>query len=200
MSFLDRFIFAWVYLFRLLADGLLASRTKALLEGRFDPGTAVRAEPTSDAVPARKSAETSPDAIRTTAASPVTNADRTTSAAMLLSLFQREGRLIDFLEQDITEFTDGDVGVAARVVHEGCRKALRQCATLTPVRAEEEGARVSVDGASLKSQVKLTGNVSGSPPFQGALRHRGWKVDALTLPVPTEDADPHVLAPAEVEL
>ena len=66
-------------------------------------------------------------------------------ALQLLALFQREGRLVDFLQQDIASFPDADVGAAARVVHEGCRKALRAHAEIAPVRAEEEGARVTLE-------------------------------------------------------
>ena len=58
-------------------------------------------------------------------------------AIALLTLFQREGRLVDFLEQDVTTFPDAEVGAAARVVHEGCRKALRAHALVKPVRAAD---------------------------------------------------------------
>jgi len=48
------------------------------------------------------------------------------SSLALLSALQREGRLLDFLQQEVAAFSDEEVGAAARVVHGGCRKVLRQ--------------------------------------------------------------------------
>ena len=47
--------------------------------------------------------------------------------------------------------------------------------------------------------IQLTGNVKGDPPFKGLLMHNGWRAGRVNVPVP-ETVDPHVLAPAEVEL
>ena len=38
----------------------------------------------------------------------------------------REGRLIDFLMDDLTAYGDAQVGAAARVVHEGCKAVLQE--------------------------------------------------------------------------
>jgi hypothetical protein len=122
------------------------------------------------------------------------------SALQLLSLLQREGRLVDFLQQDIASFADADVGAAARVVHEGCRKALRAHADIAPVRTEEEGARVRLEAGFDADMVKLVGEVRGEPPYAGVLRHRGWRAIKLELPRVVGSHDAHVLAPAEVEL
>jgi hypothetical protein len=122
------------------------------------------------------------------------------AALQLLALLQREGRLVDFLEQDVTAFSDADVGAAARVVHEGCRKALRSLATLASIRSEEEGARVTVEAGFVADEIKLTGNVQGAAPFSGVLRHRGWRAERFTLPTVVRSHDATILAPAEVEL
>jgi hypothetical protein len=122
------------------------------------------------------------------------------TALQLLGLFQREGRLVDFLEQDIATFTDADVGAAARVVHEGCRKALRAHATVDPLRPEAEGARVTLDAGFDPDEVKLVGDVKGQAPFAGVLRHRGWRATRFDLPRFVGEHDARVLAPAEVEL
>lgn len=131
---------------------------------------------------------------------PPVRASDTTAALQLLSLLQREGRLVDFLEQDIASFPDADVGVAARVVHEGCRKAMRAHAEIEPVRLEAEGASVSLEAGFDADTVKLVGDVKGEPPYAGVLRHRGWRAKKLTLPSLVGGHDAHVLAPAEVEL
>jgi hypothetical protein len=122
------------------------------------------------------------------------------SALQLLSLLQREGRLVDFLQQDIAAFPDADVGAAARVVHEGCRRALKSHAEITPVRSEDEGVRVQVPAGFDADAVKLVGEVRGEPPYAGVLRHRGWRALKLELPSVVGDFDARILAPAEVEL
>jgi hypothetical protein len=121
-------------------------------------------------------------------------------ALALLALLQREGRLVDFLEQDITRFSDEEVGAAARVVHEGCQKALRGAAPVEPLRDEEEESRVDVEEGYDPSEVKLTGAVAGKPPYRGVLRHKGWRVRALSLPRAVAGHDARIVAPAEVEL
>lgn len=122
-------------------------------------------------------------------------------ALQLLALLQRDGRLVDFLQQPIDTFTDAEVGAAARVVHQGCRRGLAALVALEPVRVEAEGARVSVSGGELaEGAVRLVGAVTGEPPFSGTLRHPGWRARGLRLPQPVTGASPEVLAPAEVEV
>ncbi len=116
---------------------------------------------------------------------------------MLLALFQEEGRLVDFLKQDIVSFSDADVGAAARVVHEGCNRALRGRVDLEPIRPEAEGDTVTVAAAP---ELKLVGHVSGAGPYQGVLRHRGWRASSVNLPTLAAGADALVMAQVEVEL
>ncbi len=122
------------------------------------------------------------------------------SALQLLTLLQQEGRFVDFLEENVTAYSDADIGGAARVVHEGCRKVIRDYLHIEPVREEAEGTRVTLPVGFDAASVRLTGNVVGQPPFTGALMHRGWRVRQITLPKLAEGHDVRVLAPAEVEL
>ena len=122
------------------------------------------------------------------------------AALQLLALFQREGRLIDFLQQEIAAFSDAEIGATARVVHEGCRKALHAHVKLSPVRSEEEGVSVTLAAGFDPSEVKLSGNVAGAAPYKGVLRHRGWRAKELVLPSAVKGHDPTVIAAAEVEL
>ena len=119
-------------------------------------------------------------------------------ALHLLSLLQREGRLIDFCEEELAGFSDVQIGAAARTVHDGCRKALRGAVTLAPVRPEAEGSSVTLAPGFDPQAVRLSGNVVGNPPFSGVLRHHGWK--ATDVKMPAASGDPTVIAPAEVEL
>lgn len=121
-------------------------------------------------------------------------------ALHLLSILQRDGRLVDFLQEDIAGATDDQVGAAARVVHEGCRKSLSRYVVLAPVRTEVEGAPVRILAGFDPAEVRLTGNVTGQPPFQGRLAHAGWRAVEVKLPTFAAGQDPAVIAPAEVEV
>lgn len=122
------------------------------------------------------------------------------SALQLLGLLQQDGRFVDFLEENVSGFSDAEIGGAARVVHEGCRKTLRQHLVIEPVRPEPEQSRITLPEGFNATEVRLTGNVVGRPPFTGTLMHRGWRVAQVKLPKMTEGHDVRVLAPAEVEL
>jgi len=121
-------------------------------------------------------------------------------ALHLLSILQRDGRLVDFLQEDIAGATDDQVGAAARVVHEGCRKSLARYVVLAPVRTEAEGAPVRIPAGFDPAEVRLTGNVTGQPPFQGRLAHAGWRAVEVKLPSLAVGQDAAVIAPAEVEV
>jgi hypothetical protein len=122
-----------------------------------------------------------------------------TPALRLLAALQEEGRLVDFLQEDIGPYSDEQIGAAVRGIHEPCRKALRACVTIEPVLRGAEGDAVTVDPGFDPAAVRLVGNVAGTPPFHGVLRHAGWKVTAVRIPV-RGGQDEQVLAPAEVEL
>ncbi len=122
------------------------------------------------------------------------------AALQLLTLLQKEARLIDFAKEDLTGHSDADVGAAARVVHQGSKKAIESYFDLEPIRKEEEESRVSLPEGFNASEVRLTGNVVGEAPFTGTLIHKGWKVTEVKLPKLAEGHDTNIVAPAEVEL
>ncbi|VWB38678.1 DUF2760 domain-containing protein [Burkholderia lata] len=122
------------------------------------------------------------------------------AALQLLGLLQRDARFIDFVEEDIAGYADADIGAAARLVHDGCRAALREHFTIVPVRDEAEGSRVTLPAGFDATAVRVTGNVVGSAPFTGTVSHRGWRVADVRLPKLTGSHDASVVAPAEVEL
>jgi hypothetical protein len=124
----------------------------------------------------------------------------TDGALQLLGLLQREGRLVDFLQEDVSAYADAEIGAAARVVHEQCKKALLAHVKLERIRSEAEGTRLTMAEGFSPSEVRLTGNVVGSAPFTGALTHAGWRAVSIELPQMTESHDVRVIAPAEVEL
>ena len=172
-----RLWFAWVCFFKVLFDGRFAAEVYA----------PTKALPAPEPEPAKLAPKPEPK--------PTTDA-----ALQLLALLQREGRLVDFLEEDIAAASDADIGVAARVVHAGCRKALRDHVELAPVRSEDEGAKVTLPEGFNPAEIKLTGNVQGKAPYSGTLCHRGWRVSAIKLPTSMSGHDAHVIAQAELEL
>jgi hypothetical protein len=122
------------------------------------------------------------------------------SGLAVLSILQREGRLIDFLQENMAEFSDAEIGAAARVVHGGCRKVFSEYFAIEPALKDAEGAAIRVPAGFDAQRIRLTGNIAGQPPFRGTLKHHGWVATAVRLPALSETLDPRVLAPAEVEL
>lgn len=182
LPFTTRLWFAWACLFRVLFDGTFAARAFHVRET-----LPIETPPEPVKLPEKTAPEKPKEA-------------DTTAALQLLAVLQREGRLVDFLEQDIAAFPDAEIGAAVRVVHEGCRKALRNHVDIDPIRSEDEGAKITLEAGFPASEVKLTGDVKGKPPYRGTLQHRGWKAKRIQLPKLTADHDSSILAPAEVEL
>jgi hypothetical protein len=118
----------------------------------------------------------------------------------LLTLLQREGRLLDFLLEDVQAIDNERIGAAVRDIHRNCRKALQDHLVLAPVLAGEEQSAVEVAPGFDPSAIRLTGNVTGQPPFRGTLLHHGWRVKEIKLAKPAEGQDEFVVQPAEVEL
>ena len=123
------------------------------------------------------------------------------SAIQILAILQRKGRLIDFLQEDLSAYDDAQIGAAVRAVHEGCNQALAEYIDLEPVFAEAEGSSVTVAPGFDAHAIRLTGNIVGDPPFKGALRHRGWRAARVNLPTQTAaQQQERIVAAAEVEV
>lgn len=121
-------------------------------------------------------------------------------AVQLLAVLQREGRLLDFLLEDIDSYGDGQIGAAVRDIHRGCRKALAEHVKIAPIRSEPDEAVVRIAAGHDPSQIRLIGQVTGRPPFEGTLRHHGWRTTQMNLSDIPQGHDPTVICPAEVEL
>jgi Domain of unknown function (DUF2760) len=122
-------------------------------------------------------------------------------AITLLAALQREGRLIDFFQESLADYSDAQIGAAARDVHRQCAAVLDRLFGLEPVVVEEEGAEIDVPAGYDVGRFHLTGNVTGQPPFRGRLMHHGWRASRCELPTWSGKQDAAlVVAPAEVEL
>jgi hypothetical protein len=134
-----------------------------------------------------------------------TGAEASDGAVQILALLQRESRLIDFLLEDISAYSDEQIGAAIRPVHENSRAALERALRLQPVIDGVEGTLTQLASASLTAKdtgkVKIVGNVPPDGNVEaGILRHRGWKVDRVDLPVLKAGERATVIAPAEIEV
>jgi hypothetical protein len=194
LSFFQRLPLALSNLFRILFDGAWAARVQAL-------DTPSSAGPTTGPTSAPSAPVATPPAPPAPPpAPPAPSHAPTDSALQLLALLQRDARLIDFTQEDLSAYADADIGAAARVVHEGCRKVLAEHFSLQAVRSEAEGSRITLASGFDANSVRLTGNVVGSAPFSGTLSHPGWRVATINLPKLAPGFDTRILAPAEVEL
>ncbi len=122
-------------------------------------------------------------------------------AITLLASLQREARLVDFLKEDLSGYSDEQVGAAVRAIHQDASKVLDRFFAIQPVLTESEGARVQVAPGFDASRYRLTGKVAGEPPFTGTLQHHGWEATKCELPHFTgSESAAKTVAPAEVEI
>ena len=129
---------------------------------------------------------------------PVVEIRTADGAIQILSILQRDSRLIDFLMEDISGFEDDQVGAAVRNLHEQSRQCLTRYLTLKPIIDGVEGTSTRIETRD-PGAIKLLGNVPASgKASQGILRHKGWRVDKVDLP--KLGSQPTILAPAEVEI
>ncbi len=120
-------------------------------------------------------------------------------ALQMLSILQRDSRLVDFVMEDIAPYSDEQVGAAVRTLHDQCREALLRYMKLEPVIDGVEGTYTRTPEADA-SALKFVGNVPAGTPQGGLLRHKGWRAVKVELPAVNPRADNTVVAPAEIEI
>lgn len=126
---------------------------------------------------------------------------RRSDALTLLSMLQREARLIDFIKEPIASYSDAQIGAAVRDVHKNCATVLERAFAIQPLSATPEGAAIDVPRGFDPAQYRLTGQVPNQPPYHGTLRHQGWRASKCELPEWTGSNEAkEVIAPAEVEI
>jgi Domain of unknown function (DUF2760) len=126
-------------------------------------------------------------------------------ALQILGILQRDARLIDFLMEDISGYSDEEVGGAVRDVHQQCSQTLKRYVGLQPVIDGVEGTFTKLEAAGTlakdTSAIKLLGNVPANGKVQGGtLRHKGWRAEKIDLPALIASQNTTVLAPAEIEV
>lgn len=122
-------------------------------------------------------------------------------AVQLLAMLQRDGRFIDFLQEDLTPYDDAQIGATVRALHEDWRRLFREYAQMEPIYKEPDGTEVTVMEGFDTAAIRLTGRVIGNPPFRGIIRHKGWRLVKLDLPhISDPESIQWIIAPAEVEV
>ena len=120
-------------------------------------------------------------------------------ALQVLGMLQRDARILDFFMEDITPYSDDQVGAAARDIHANTREILIRHFAPVPVIDAVEGTPVNSDGNP--ALVKFIGNVPATgKAVGGMLRHRGWRAGTASLPRVNTRQYLAILAPAESEV
>jgi len=173
-----RIALAFKAFFRTLSESAFAGQVQGLLRGSSAP--AIEAKPS---VPI-----------------PVEPPKPVLDPLQLLAILQREGRLVDFLMEDIQGLPDAQIGAAVREVHLKCRKALQDHVTLAAVVETAEDEKMTVAAGYDPSAIRVVGNLGTSPPYTGTVRHRGWQAKSVQLQPLPSGQNPKVIAPAEIEV
>lgn len=211
---MSRITLAFACFFKLLFGGKLPARAadylpeeverKALPAGKEpEEPKAPKAKPdVKEPEPKAKPAEVKVEPAKPAPAKPKLDsaALHRDGALALLALLQREGRLVDFLRENVDDYDDADIGAAVRDIHRGCKKVLDDYLELEAVMPGEEEDEVKVPKGFDPTEVRLVGEVNGEPPFKGVLRHHGWRAAKVKLPTLSDGIDRTILAPAEVEV
>ncbi|MGI6416721.1 MAG: DUF2760 domain-containing protein [Thermoguttaceae bacterium] len=172
-----RVLLAFRVFFVVLFNRPRAERIAAELEAAAAPKLPPPAQPAVRALPARSEAVT------------------------LLAALQREARFVDFIMESLDGLPNERIGAAARDVQRACRSVIERMFALEPVLRDEEQSLVEVPPGFDSGKYRLTGNVTGEPPYRGRLMHPGWKAARCDVPKWSgSDEAARVIAPAEVEL
>ena len=115
-----------------------------------------------------------------------------------LSVLQREGRLLDFFDEDLKQYSDEQIGAAVRSIQADCKQAVKKFIDPRPVLAGGEGDAITVEPGFDMNAMNLVGDVAGDPPFEGIIRHPGWKAGKKEIPRLSDIRDSSIITPAEI--
>lgn len=130
-------------------------------------------------------------------------------AITLLAMLQREARFVDLVQEPLDQYSDEQVGAAARPCLAQCRATLARVLDLQPLVPQAEGDSVTVpaDASPLRYQwadgqtgTGETGTGQTQPSVTARLVHPGWRAGRCEIARWTgNDADAAVIAAAQVE-
>ena len=175
--------------FQALFNAVAADRIDAALAGRALPPLNAQ----GDTLP--KENVSAPSAPQTK------SAPKRNDALTLLAALQREARLLDLVQEPLGDYSDEQIGAAARNVLRDSAGVLQRFFALKRVTTSTEGETAEVPAGYDPARFRLIGNVTGNGPFRGSLTHAGWEASTVNLPAWTgSTSSALVVAPAEVEV
>jgi hypothetical protein len=119
-------------------------------------------------------------------------------ALTLLEALQREARLIDLCQESLDQYTDEQVGAAARNVLRDSRQVFDRFFSFQPLASE--GEAIELPASYDAGRYRLAGKVE-QPPYRGRVTHAGWQATRCELPQWNGRSEVAlVVAPAEVEI
>lgn len=171
--------------FKALFDRQVADRLDAALAGKTLPAISAGGE----TLPKENVAPKAPPA------------PKRSEALTLLAALQREARLIDLVQEPLADYSDEQIGAAARNVLRDSATVLQRFFALKRVSSQAEGETAEVPANYDPARYRLVGNVNGNGPHRGQLTHAGWEATTVNLPAWTgSNQSALVVAPAEVEV
>ena len=122
-------------------------------------------------------------------------------AISLLAALQREARLLDIVNESLDEYSDEQIGAAARDVLRDSGKVIERMFDLQPLTENADGSAMETPATFDPAEFRLTGNVSGEGPFQGTVAHHGWKATRCDVPQWSgQKSAAMIVAPIELEI
>ena len=122
-------------------------------------------------------------------------------AISLLAALQREARLLDIVNESLDDYSDAQVGSAARDVLRDSGKVIERMFGLQPLTNTADGSPMETPASFDPSEFRLTGNVTGEAPFRGTVAHHGWKATRCEVPQWSgKESVSLVVAPVELEI
>jgi hypothetical protein len=175
---------------------------RAFFAALFDNKKATAIEHALDGVaPAKITIEAPSDqSKRTPAQTPQPTIAKTarSDALTLLAVLQREARFIDLVQEPLANYSDAQVGAAARDVIQQTHKVLQRMFDIHPLSAVAEGTLIDLPKDVSSSRWKPIGEAAQKNRV--TIVHPGWIATASSIPVWTgtkEDAG--ILMPTEIE-
>jgi hypothetical protein len=167
----------------------LADQIQQVLDGK-------NTQPADPALPAPDpKPPAQPESAQPTPAQPTPPAR--SEAITLLSALQREARLVDLIQEDLSAFSDAQVGAAARPCLQQCKSTLDRTLGLHSVSQGPEGSMVDVGADTSPARFQWIGEGTGT---SGKLVHQGWQASKVELADWTGDpADANIIAPAQLQ-
>ena len=173
---------------KLLFNRELSDSFQQLIDGKLQPKLAAPAK----AAASKQAQPNKPVAKPTSARS---------DAISLLAALQREARLLDIVNESLDDYSDTQVGAAARDVLRESGKVIERMFGLQPLTELADGSDLETPASFDPAGYRLTGNVTGEAPFRGTVAHHGWKATRCEIPQWSgKKASELIVAPIELEI